>query len=81
MMLLYIGQNILKDGMKIAVFSASFEKDSSSIYSVIKLSVNAVRKAKDTAKFGFIPNEYLKRGVSLSSIKQGEPVLWKSQNF
>ena len=68
-------QSLLKDGFKIVIFNATFEIiDSGSKAAkktIMKLSMNGVRKARGDAKLGFVHPKYLNRGIALKTIKPG----------
>ena len=57
------------------IFNATFEiVDSGSKAAkktIMKLSLNGVRKARGDAKLGFVNPKYLNRGIALKTIKPG----------
>lgn len=63
----------LSDGCKLVVLSATFESDSAGC--TVQLKINCVRKARNSAKLGFVRPAYLRRGLALSSlVADGGPV-------
>jgi hypothetical protein len=57
------------------VFSATFEAIDGSKASIMRLRINSVRKAHDRARLGFIDPIYLRRGLSVKSLKKsGGPI-------
>jgi hypothetical protein len=67
-------QGTLRDGCKIAVFSATFvTQDNADGVSTtcMRLSYNGVRRAEASARQGYVPPEHLLRGISLRSITPG----------
>ena len=59
----------MKDGTKIVIFSAIFESHDD--IPTIKLSYNAVKKAKASARLGALPAKYFERGIAVDTLIPG----------
>lgn len=57
---------MIKDGCKLIIFSATFECVSRD--TAVHLQLNCVRRARYDAKLGFVPQQYLHRGLAIKSI-------------
>ena len=69
----------MRDGFKIVIFNATFEiveiSSKVAVKTIMKLSLNGVRKARGDAKLGFVNPKYLNRGIALKTIKPGKKQL------